>query len=748
MSNVPLLKTEASHFQRAAFLLSEAMNGESFEAMPKEAEILKLHARYRRLDFWVPVAIGGLLALTVFETPLWCNEAAYWRYMSARERCAVEGKAPVNEVIMSGVPLLPIGTGIVMEICLLGVVLASAMLAEKLNDAFKPLGKPYRAPWKSRLALALCGLAFLDILRFIIKPNIGFRLAPYIRFALSFQVPSYLRVFVSFYGTAKAIAIPSLFLVGSVILFAWLGALFFDDLDFEDKYGVPVNQGFENFGNALYTSFLVSTTANLPDVMVPTFDLDRGYIFLWMAMLLVSICIFMQVILAAVYSHYQEEVKEAEMSYLKKRAAGVVEAFKLLAKPGTKSGHSLTVDLNDMSELAKNLKEHGIRADAELVKFIFNALDDDGNGILTSEEFYDMCDVLQYNFKVTKRDSALVQKHPDHSLVRLLVKHLDNDPGSDAPDFGYQHRFEGSNFSIFMNTVLGLNVVFVLLESWYDLRNVQEPSIFFSIDLFFSFVYLFEVAVKLCRWSFDEYWTSYDNRFDFVTSIILAVAGVCFLSAHVSKDVLRMLNLLRFIRLLKALSNIPAYQKVCSTIWKMVLSCKDILMMNFLVCYLWSALGLQLFGGELYEDNPAFKGLGLDYFDSHFQVYNFNDMLLALLTLFWFLITGWVDQVAQVCMALGTPYSMKHYLFAGFFYGFYVAAVLLAYNVFAAFSIDVYIQLTDEATSKSAEDVEKNMQRVRVQLAAENEALHFAASADLAKHRLYKDLLDIDVDAP
>mmetsp|Transcript_45898 Transcript_45898/g.106710 ORF Transcript_45898/g.106710 Transcript_45898/m.106710 type:complete len:742 (-) Transcript_45898:164-2389(-) len=741
MASVPLL--EASAYERASFLLAEAMHGESFEQHPQDAASLKLYSTYRRVNKWVPLAIGGLLALTVFETPLWCNEEAFWRYMSARERCAVEGKAPIDEVLMSGVPLLPIGTGIVVEVILIGVVLTNAILTTKLNDAFNALGAPFRSPFSTKLALFLCALAFLDIARFILKPNAVFRLAPYLRFALSFQVPSYLRVFIQFYGTLKAIAVPSLFLVGSIAIFAWISALLFDDLDMEDRYGMPVNQGFENFGNSLYTSFVVSTTANLPDAMVPTFEWDRGFIFLWAAFLVTSVCIFMQVILAAVYSHYQAEIRDQEMLYVKKRGEGVSQAFRLLAKPGAEAEDPLTVDLTDMTNLASSLQAYGVSAEPKLVKFIYEALDDDGNGILSAEEFYDMCDVLQYNFKETKRDSILVDSFPDHWMVQKLKVHMDNSPGSTELDFGYAYRFDGCAFAFVMNCVLALNVLFVMIESWYDLRNVQEPKIFFSIDLFFSFIYLFEVGMKLCRWSFAEYWTSTDNRFDFVTSVILAVAGVCFLSAHVSKDVLRMLNMLRFIRLLKALSNIPAYQRVCVTIWRMVSSCKDILMMNFLVCYLWSAFGLQMFGGELYKDNPKFKGMDLDYFASNFQIYNFNDMLLALLTLFGFVITGWVDQVSVVCMSLTDPYSVRSFIVSGFFFGFYIASPLLAFNVFAAFSIDVYMKLADDALGAAFTEVDTNMSRVRKQLAAEGKCLHFDMSADLAKHRLYKDLLEI-----
>jgi len=56
--------------------------------------------------------------------------------------------------------------------------------------------------------------------------------------------------------------------------------------------------------------------------------------------------------------------------------------------------------------------------------------------------------------------------------------------------------------------------------------------------------------------------------------------------------------LLRLGRILKALNNIPAYQRVCMVIMRMISTCSDVLLMNLLVIYLWSALGVQLFGGK------------------------------------------------------------------------------------------------------------------------------------------------------
>ena len=76
-----------------------------------------------------------------------------------------------------------------------------------------------------------------------------------------------------------------------------------------------------------------------------------------------------------------------------------------------------------------------------------------------------------------------------------------------------------------MNVVIGLNVFWVVTQSIIDLNNWEEPMDFMFVDLFFSFIYVLEAVLKLCHWSFAEYWYYGDNRFDLITSVLLAMVG-------------------------------------------------------------------------------------------------------------------------------------------------------------------------------------------------------------------------------
>jgi len=271
------------------------------------------------------------------------------------------------------------------------------------------------------------------------------------------------------------------------------------------------------------------------------------------------------------------------------------------------------------------------------------------------------------------------------------------------------------------------------------------------LDLLFSFVYLIEVVVKLCWWSWREYWRSADNKFDFMTTAILASAGIAFLFFNFSNNLMRYFNLLRLLRLLKALKNVKMYEKTVLTIARMVSTCGDVLVMNLLMIYIWGAAGVQLFGGQLYKNNPVLKGAGEDvmqYFGDHLLVFNFDDMVMAMMTMFLVTITSWNDQIARVCIATYNSHSVGGFVSMAFWVSFYIASPLIAFNVFTAFSIDVYCHLERVGAEENTKTtIEENLESLQAKMANEGLCLAIEESAELAREKVYRAMfLDEDDD--
>lgn len=294
-----------------------------------------------------------------------------------------------------------------------------------------------------------------------------------------------------------------------------------------------------------------------------------------------------------------------------------------------------------------------------------------------------------------------------------------------------------------MNAVIGLNVVWVFTESVVDLNDWEEGPCFQYADLFFSFVYVLEAVLKLCHWSWAEYWYHGDNRFDFVASMLLGFVGLLFfLLQQVSVSMLRRANLLRLLRVLKAMQHMKFYQRTCIIVKKLLTTCREVLLLNLLVVLLWASGGVQLFGGQLVESNPRLEGKDLGYFSSHYQVFNFNDVLMGMVTLFVWTLGDWNDDIALACLELADPWTTYKALIWTFLLSYYIASPLLAYNVLSAFAIDVYQKIDEEVQNQEEKgyelcEVERNLLLIQAEMAANGLVLHMKESADLAKLRIH-----------
>lgn len=749
MKHDSLPEMDAVHL--AAILLHEAMHGKHVERLPTHGHMWESYRIHHRFLRWSHLAVLCLVLLAMVEVPTWCKTgavASLWEWRDAKDICASDaGHGPPPEgLMMSNLPTLPLGVSLTIEFLLLTAVLVRITLTARLHRFFREVGSTYMSHGGMMLDYVMILLGFCDFIYFGFLPGVRYRIAPFVRFGLAISIPWIRDVVSSFARATRAILAIGLFLLGTIIIFAWLGAMMFDDLDQANQYGTPINQGFESFGNSVYTMFTSVTTGVLPDSMVPSYTDNKATAFFWMPFFVLGSCVFMQIILATVYADYGHQAAELMKSAHANRIRGIKAAFDYLkvgAKPD-KNGRQLeVVHFGCFNEVLRSMRElKTTYAQEDVVRVCFDALDQDKSEFLSLAEFRNTCTVSLTTFKVVKRDSRVKQRLEGSSVGRALAKLMTN--GEEGPDLGsappawMPSKFEGSPFDSFVSSVLLLNVVWLIVESAYDLNDIPESPWFSSVDTCFCFCYIAEVGLKLCWWSWEEYWMSFNNRFDFVTTAILAGASVATTMFSVNPDVVRYLNVLRLVRFLKAINEIDECRKTWDSISRMVATCGDVLAMNLLILYLWSAAGVQLFGGQLYKSNPALKDADLDYFSVHFEVYNFNDMGAAMVSLFFVLLTDWVDQLSSACMALHEHYTLPWCVAVFYWISFYVGAPLIAWNVWTAFSIDVFCmikEMQDEEDGKKT-DTEKSLEPLQARLAEEGVCLHIKESAALGRDRV------------
>lgn len=124
---------------------------------------------------------------------------------------------------------------------------------------------------------------------------------------------------------------------------------------------------------------------------------------------------------------------------------------------------------------------------------------------------------------------------------------------------------------------------------------------------------------------------------------------------------------------------------------------------SFLYIFLFSSLGVQLFGGLLYKGNPALDPVVnpsvAAFVDNYFLVLNFNDEASGCIALFSAMVVGYLNELANAVMVTsGAAASLL------FFVALYVCSVPLIGNVVFALLIDVLISTRERLDSDDETD--------------------------------------------
>jgi len=394
-----------------------------------------------------------------------------------------------------------------------------------------------------------------------------------------------------------------------------------------------------------------------------------------------TVMIFLNLVLAVVYNAYSASQTEYMQTFFKNRSRSLASAFRLIAKDDV-------VDKRTFTEVVGCLNRSPVfplvtRDDLELY---WDTLDSDDSETIDKSEFFDMCDILQFRFKRVPK-SGFISNPPEwlSSFVRGT---------------------SGFTLDSVIYVVLFINSLLVLIESLDDLGNIEtgtDSNTWAGIEFGFSIVYVCELLMRLSCVSFLEFWDDNSNKFDAMATITLFVIGVLWADPdiYISDTTLRYFTILRLLRLLRLLAQMERFAFICQCIWRMLLASKEAIGLLFACMYMYSAAGVMLFGGLIYDGNADL--VETDYRDSNYDILNFNDFGLGMISLFVNLITAFVPEFYEAYSAV----SSSPMVAVIFWVSFYIVGVLVVFNVFASFIIDLFLaQYENKEKSEATTKVE------------------------------------------
>nr|XP_026649106.1 two pore calcium channel protein 1 isoform X2 [Zonotrichia albicollis] len=239
-----------------------------------------------------------------------------------------------------------------------------------------------------------------------------------INFAESRQIRRALR---SIRNTLPEITYVFLLFMFSLLMFSLMALKLFGERNLQTAEGLPY---FKNYLEIVFDLYVLVTTANSPDVMMPAFDFSSWYALFFIAFVIVNTYIFMSLFLAVVYNNYKKHLKNEirKLAYMKRRK--MIEAFNLLKE---EEGEQFVVREARWKQLVKLVAPDTSNSHREL---LLRISDDEQKGFVDKKSFVQLADLLNIQVVTLK-----IRRHPlarwapalygsaPSRLLRGLVRH-------------------------------------------------------------------------------------------------------------------------------------------------------------------------------------------------------------------------------------------------------------------------------------------------------------------------------------
>ncbi|KAG1662877.1 Two pore calcium channel protein 1 [Nymphon striatum] len=325
---------------------------------------------------------------------------------------------------------------------------------------------------------------------------------------------------------------------------------------------------FQNYFDSYFDLYVLVTTANDPDVMMPAYDLKRWNALFFVAFLIIALYIFMSIILAVIYNNYRKHLKnEVKSSVLNKRKS-LSTAFDILKV--NQEGHYI-LPFKRFNALLKEIPPVRSLTMKHILWFV---LDGDGDFQIGKADFMKLADLLNVNVSEVQ----------------------DRKPFSETcfPTLFY------SRISTFIRYIVKLPYFFDLL--------IVINAILIGVDKnqaewFFLAFFALEIVLKIYTFGLYDFFTKFWNKFDFfvIGAAIIATIVESFMNDKATKEssTLDIILVLRVLRLVKIVGGIERFKVIVVTIGNLGPSMLTYGSILFIFYYGFAMVGMELFHGKI-----------------------------------------------------------------------------------------------------------------------------------------------------
>uniref|UniRef100_A0A9L0JXY3 Voltage-dependent calcium channel protein TPC1 n=1 Tax=Equus asinus TaxID=9793 RepID=A0A9L0JXY3_EQUAS len=423
-----------------------------------------------------------------------------------------------------------------------------------------------------------------------------------------------------------------LLLLFFMIIFAILGFYLFSPN--------PSDPYFSTLENSIVSLFVLLTTANFPDVMMPSYSRNPWSCVFFIVYLSIELYFIMNLLLAVVFDTFNDIEKRKFKSLLLHKRTAIQHAYRLLVSQRKPAG----ISYRQFEGLMRFYKPRMSAGERYLT---FKALNQSNTPLLSLKDFYDIYEVAALKWKAKSNREHWFDALPRTAFlifkgINILVK---------SKAFQYFMYVLArlclpcllTGLSV-ADLVVAVNGVWILVETF-----MLKGGNFFSKHVPWSYVifltiYAVELFLKVAGLGPVEYLSSGWNLFDFSVTA-LAFLGLLALAFNMEPFyfivVLRPLQLLRLFKLKKR------YRNVLDTMFELLPRMASLGLTLLIFYYSFAIVGMEFFCGILYPNccntstvADAYRWLSHTEGNStaveegYYYLNNFDNILNSFVTLF------------------------------------------------------------------------------------------------------------------
>ncbi|XP_041074063.1 two pore calcium channel protein 2-like [Polyodon spathula] len=476
---------------------------------------------------------------------------------------------------------------------------------------------------------------------------------------------------------------------------------------------------FRNLPDSLSSLLVLLTTANNPDVMIPTYSKNRFYCIFFILFSGFGTFFLMNLLTAVIYNQFKGYLLISIQTSLLRRCLGIRAAFEVMCfQCQSMSGINERVE-NVNTELVLKIL-HGVHIKPYYKEAIIQKTQQYADGSISANQFQKLFDEL---------DKDTIKQHPPKPEYQLVFLQ--------KLQFIFSHRY----FSLAGNVVALANVVYICVVLIIDEdKAISERYDYFlgAVNCFFIVYYLLEMKLKMFALGFKGYMSHRSNIFDgFVIVFLLCLQITIFamysfqhplwdpdMKALMSLwEMVRLVNMLIVFRFLRIIPNIKLMALVASTLLDLVKNFRAFAGILVVVYYAFAVLGVMLFEGVITAPgnmsvvvNTSVTNATVNYSATcgtyeqlEYWPNNFDDFAATLVLLYNIMVVNNWQVFMDAFARYSTPWSKLYFV------AWWLTSSVMWVNLFVALILENFIHKWDRSHHGTLSDEDQAECQVTVQ---------------------------------